>query len=215
MIIAPSFLSADFAHLEREIEMLNKSEADMLHFDVMDGSFVPNISFGFPVMASLQPVVRKPMDVHMMVVHPEQWIEKVASYGAEYMTVHQEACHNLHRCIQQIHEAGMKAGVAINPGTPNVMLDEVLCDLDLVLIMTVNPGFGGQKFIPCVLRKIESIAETAAKRGLDLEIEVDGGVKVNNAADVINAGATVLVAGTAVITAPDPVLAVKQLKGCA
>lgn len=212
MIIAPSFLSADFAHLEREIEMLNQSEADMLHFDVMDGSFVPNISFGFPVMASLKPVVRKPMDVHMMVVHPEQWIERVASYGPEYMTVHQEACYNLHRCIQQIHEAGMKAGVAINPGTPNVMLDEVLCDLDLVLIMTVNPGFGGQKFIPSMLDKVRRMKAKIVERNFHALIEVDGGVNLETGKLLKDAGADILVAGNAVFRSEKPTETIHKLK---
>lgn len=212
MIIAPSFLSADFAHLEREIEMLNQSEADMLHFDVMDGSFVPNISFGFPVMASLQPVVRKPMDVHMMVVHPEQWIDQVASYGAEIMTVHQEACHNLHRCIQQIHEAGMKAGVAINPGTPNVMLDEVLCDLDLVLIMTVNPGFGGQRFIPSMLDKVRRMKAKLVERSFHALIEVDGGVNLETGRLLKEAGADILVAGNTVFRSKDPIQTIHELK---
>lgn len=212
MIIAPSFLSADFAHLEREIEMLNQSEADMLHFDVMDGSFVPNISFGFPVMASLQPVVRKPMDVHMMVEHPEQWIEQVASYGAEIMTVHQEACHNLHRCIQQIHEAGMKAGVAINPGTPNLMLDEVLCDIDLVLIMTVNPGFGGQRFIPSMLDKVRRMRAKLVERGFHALIEVDGGVNLETGRLLKEAGADILVAGNTIFRSKDPIQTIHELK---
>lgn len=212
MIIAPSFLSADFAHLEREIEMLNQSEADMLHFDVMDGSFVPNISFGFPVMASIQPVVRKPMDVHMMVEHPEQWIEQVASYGAEIMTVHQEACHNLHRCIQQIHEAGMKAGVAINPGTPNVMLDEVLCDIDLVLIMTVNPGFGGQRFIPSMLDKVRRMRAKLVERGFHAQIEVDGGVNLETGRLLKEAGADILVAGNTIFRSKDPIQTIHELK---
>ncbi len=210
--IAPSFLSADFAHLEREIQMLNESEADMLHFDVMDGSFVPNISFGFPVMASLQPVVRKPMDVHMMVVHPEQWIDRVASYGAEYMTVQQEACHNLHRCIQQIHEAGMKAGVAINPGTPNVMLDEVLCDLDLVLIMTVNPGFGGQSFIPSMLDKVRRLKARILEHNFHALIEVDGGVNLETGKLLKNAGADILVAGNTVFRSENPIQTIHDLK---
>lgn len=212
MIIAPSFLSADFAHLEREINMLNQSEADMLHFDVMDGSFVPNISFGFPVMASLQPVVRKPMDVHMMVAHPEVWIDQVASYGAEYMTVHQEACHNLHRCIQQIHEAGMKAGVAINPGTPNVMLDEVLCDIDLVLIMTVNPGFGGQRFIPSMLDKVRRMKAKIVETSSPALIEVDGGVNLETGRMLKAAGADILVAGNTIFRSSDPMATIHDLK---
>lgn len=211
--IAPSFLSANFAHLEREIEMLNDSEADLLHFDVMDGSFVPNISFGFPVMASLQHVVRKPMDVHMMVVQPERWIERVAQYGARYMTVHQEACHNLHRTVQQIHEAGMLAGVAINPGTPVVMLEEVICDLDLVLIMTVNPGFGGQKFIPSMLDKVRRMKAMILQRHSSALIECDGGVNLETGALLQAAGADILVAGHSIFRSDEPLQTIHRLKG--
>ena len=210
--IAPSFLSANFAHLEREIEMLNDSEADLLHFDVMDGSFVPNISFGFPVMASLQDVVRKPMDVHMMVVQPERWIERVAQYGARYMTVHQEACHNLHRTVQQIHEAGMLAGVAINPGTPVVMLEEVICDLDLVLIMTVNPGFGGQRFLPSMLDKVRRMKAMILQRHSSALVECDGGVNLETGALLKAAGADILVAGHSVFRSDDPLQTIHRLK---
>lgn len=210
--IAPSFLSANFAHLEREIEMLNESEADWLHFDVMDGSFVPNISFGFPVMASLQNVVRKPMDVHMMVVQPERWIERVAGYGARIFTVHQEACYNLHRTIQQIHEAGMMAGVAINPGTPVMMLEEVICDVDMVLIMTVNPGFGGQSFIPSMLDKVHRLKMMIQQRGAHALIEVDGGVNLETGAQLKEAGADILVAGHTVFRSEDPLRTIHELK---
>ena len=210
--IAPSFLSANFAHLEREIQMLNDSEADLLHFDVMDGSFVPNISFGFPVMASLQNVVRKPMDVHMMVVQPERWIERVASYGARIMTVHQEACHNLHRTVQQIHEAGMQAGVAINPGTPVMMLEEVICDVDMVLIMTVNPGFGGQSFIPSMLDKVRRLKSMLTQTGSQALIECDGGVNLETGAQLKAAGADILVAGHTVFRSEDPIATIHALK---
>lgn len=210
--IAPSFLSADFAHLERDIEMLNTSEADWLHYDVMDGSFVPNISFGFPVMASLRGVVSKPMDVHMMVVHPERWIDRVASYGTRMMTVHQEACPNLHRTIQQIHEAGMLAGVAINPATPVMMLEEVICDVDLVLIMTVNPGFGGQKFIPSMLDKVRRLKAMILQRHAHALIECDGGVNLETGAMLKEAGVDILVAGNSIFGSDDPVKMVHDLK---
>lgn len=210
--IAPSFLSADFAHLERDIKMLNDSEADWLHYDVMDGSFVPNISFGFPVMESLQSVVTKPMDVHMMVVQPERWIERVASYGARVMTVHQEACHNLHRTIQQIHEAGMMAGVAINPGTPVCMLEEVICDVDLVLIMTVNPGFGGQKFIESMTDKVRRLKAMILQRHAHAYIEVDGGVNIETGRLLKEAGADILVAGNTIFRSSNPLETIKQLK---
>lgn len=212
MIISPSILSADFANLGRDIEMINKSEADLLHFDVMDGSFVPNISFGFPIMASIKPFLQKPMDVHMMVVHPEQWISQVANYGAEYMTVHQEACPHMHRCIQQIHEAGMKAGVAINPGTPNVMLDEVLAELDLVLIMTVNPGFGAQKFITSTLDKVRRMKARIAEVGSHALIEVDGGVTLETGRLLKEAGVDIFVTGNTVFRSPDPIATIHQLK---
>lgn len=212
MIVSPSILSADFAHFEREIEMLNQSEADLLHFDVMDGSFVPNISFGFPVMECLKPVITKPMDVHMMVVRPERWISHVASYGAEYMTVHQEACPHLHRCIQQIHEAGMKAGVALNPSTPNCMLEEILPELDLVLIMTVNPGFGAQKFITSMLDKVRRMKQMIQACGSKALIEVDGGVNDKTAPLLKEAGVDILVAGSYVFKNADPLRAVHELK---
>lgn len=211
MIIAPSILSADFGNLERDIEKINQSEAGLLHFDVMDGAFVPNISFGFPIMASVQHITRKPMDVHMMVIRPEQWIQRVASYGAEYMTVHQEACPHLHRTIQEIHEAGMKAGVALNPGTPISVLEEVLPMLDLVLIMTVNPGFGGQKFITSMLDKVRRMRQMIEACGSHALIEVDGGVNPVTAPLLREAGAQILVAGSNVFHSPDPAAAVHDL----
>lgn len=210
--IAPSLLSANFACLERDIQMINESEADLLHFDVMDGAFVPNISFGFPVMASLQPILRKPMDVHLMVVRPEQWIGRLSSYGVEYMTVHQEACPHLHRCIQEIHEAGMKAGVAINPGTSISVLEEVLCDVDLILIMTVNPGFGGQKFITSMLDKVRRLKAKIRERGSHALIEVDGGVNLETGKQLVEAGADILVAGNTVFHSDNPTQTIHKLK---
>ena len=210
--VAPSLLSADFAHLARDIEMINRSEADWLHFDVMDGSFVPNISFGFPVMASIKHMLQKPMDVHMMVVSPERWIERMSDYGVRMLTVHQEACPNLHRTIQQIHEAGMQAGVAINPATPVSTLEEVIADLDLVLNMTVNPGFGGQKFIPAMLDKVQRLKELIVRKNSKALIEVDGGVNFDTGARLRAAGADILVAGQFVFGAEDPLHTIRAMK---
>lgn len=210
--VAPSLLSADFAHLARDIEMINRSEADWLHFDVMDGSFVPNISFGFPVMASIKHMLQKPMDVHMMVVSPERWIERMRDYGVRMLTVHQEACPNLHRTIQQIHEAGMQAGVAINPATPISTLEEVIADLDLVLNMTVNPGFGGQKFIPAMLDKVQRLRELIIRKNSKALIEVDGGVNFDTGARLHAAGADILVAGQFVFGAEDPLQTIRAMK---
>ena len=210
--VAPSLLSADFAHLARDIEMINRSEADWLHFDVMDGSFVPNISFGFPVMASIKHMLQKPMDVHMMVVSPERWIERMSDYGVRMLTVHQEACPNLHRTIQQIHEAGMQAGVAINPATPISTLEEVIADLDLVLNMTVNPGFGGQKFIPAMLDKVQRLKELIVRKNSKALIEVDGGVNFDTGARLCAAGADILVAGQFIFGAEDPLHTIRAMK---
>ena len=215
--IAPSILNGNMSDIAGTIAMLDKTDADWIHLDVMDGVFVPNITFGPKTIADMRPLTKKFFDAHLMVHDPNVLLEEFAKAGADMITVHVESpgCAHLDRVIQRIHGLGIKAGAALNPATLDSVLDYILDSLDMALVMSVNPGFGGQKFIPGVLRKIESIAETAAKRGLNLEIEVDGGVKVTNAAEVISAGATVLVAGTAVITAPDPALAVKQLKGCA
>ena len=212
MLLSPSLLSADFAHLSDDIEMINQSEADMLHFDVMDGSFVPNISFGFPVMASVQPLLQKPMDVHLMTLHPEQWVPQCAKYGVRYMTIHQEACPHMHRTIQQIHEAGMLAGVALNPGTPIGVLEEVLPDLDLVLLMTVNPGFGGQKFIPSMLHKVRRMRQMIQACGSKALIEVDGGVNLQTGLQLKEAGVDILVAGSFVFRAKDPIATIHALK---
>ncbi|MDO4497794.1 MAG: ribulose-phosphate 3-epimerase [Bacteroidales bacterium] len=210
--IAPSILSADFLRLGQDIEMVNRSEADWLHFDVMDGEFVPNISFGFPVMAAVSKLTTKPMDVHMMVVSPERWIGKVASLGARMMTVHQEACPHLHRTIQLIHEAGMLAGVALNPGTSISTLEEVIADVDLVLIMTVNPGFGGQKFIPSMIDKVRRTQQMIKAHNAHAIIEVDGGINPETGKQISEAGATVLVAGSNVFKSENPIETIATLR---
>ena len=215
--IAPSILNGNMSDIASTIAMLNKTDADWVHLDVMDGVFVPNITFGPKTIADIRPLTSKVFDAHLMVHDPNVLLDEFAQAGTDLITVHYESpgCAHLDRVIQRIHGLGLKAGVALNPATPDNVLDYILDCVDLVLVMSVNPGFGGQKFISYSLRKIESIANKAAKRGLNLEIEVDGGVKVNNAAEVINAGATVLVAGTAVVAAADPIQAVSDLKGCA
>lgn len=212
MQVSPSLLSADFAHMEKEIEWFNRSEADWLHYDVMDGSFVPNISFGWPVLASLAKEIKKPFDVHLMVDHPEQWVEQLGKLGVRIMTVHQEACPHLHRTIQQIHEAGMLAGVAINPGTSISVLEEVIEDIDLALIMTVNPGFGAQKFIPSMLDKVRRLRQMIDSRGAHAWIEVDGGVNLETGKQLKEAGVDILVAGNSVFKAADQVQMVHDLK---
>lgn len=210
--IAPSILSADFLHLNRDIEMLNESDADWIHCDVMDGVFVPNISFGFPVLKQIKKVAKKPMDVHLMIVQPERYIQEVKDSGAYMMTVHYETSPHLHRTISAIHEAGMKAGVTLNPHTPVEFLEDILQDVDMVLIMSVNPGFGGQKFIERSLSKVSRLREMIEQRGLKTLIEVDGGVNLETAKSLIDAGADVLVAGNSVFSAPDPKKMIRQLK---
>jgi ribulose-phosphate 3-epimerase len=211
-LVAPSILAADFANLQRDIEMINKSEADWVHVDVMDGMFVPNISFGFPVVSAVKKYAVKPLDVHLMIVEPDRYLKSFKDAGASGMTVHYEACPNLHRTIQYIKELGCRAGVALNPHTPVALLEDIIGELDMVLIMSVNPGFGGQKFIQNTYKKLSDIKELSSRKKPDLLIEVDGGVDEHNAANLIEAGANVLVAGNSVFSAPDPALAIANLK---
>lgn len=211
-LIAPSVLSADFANLQRDLEMINSSEADWFHVDVMDGVFVPNISFGFPVIEAIKKYAVKPLDVHLMMVNPDQYIERFAAAGAAVITVHYEACTHLHRTVQAIHAAGCKASVALNPHTPVFLLKDILADLDMVLIMSVNPGFGGQKFISNSLNKIAELRTMAAQVNPGLLIEVDGGVGLHNAGLLLRSGVDVLVAGNAVFAAPSPVDMISALK---
>lgn len=211
-LIAPSVLSADFANLQDDIEMINRSEADWFHIDIMDGVFVPNISFGFPVLKAIQKYATKPLDVHLMIVDPDRYLADFKAAGAENITVHVEACTHLHRTLNAIKDLGCKAGVAVNPHTSVALLDDIIEDLDLVCLMSVNPGFGGQKFIEHTYKKIRNLREMAAGRNDRLLIEVDGGVSRANALQLIQAGADVLVAGNAVFSAQDPVNEISVLK---
>lgn len=211
-IIAPSLLSADFLNLERDCKMLNESEAEWFHLDVMDGQFVPNISFGIPVIEKIRKATTKVCDVHLMILTPELLTEAFKKAGADILTVHIEACTHLHRNIQQIKGLGMQAGVAINPHTPVSSLSDILHDIDLVCMMSVNPGFGGQKFIQHTLEKIKQLRKMSDDRGLQVKIEIDGGVTLDNAAEIIAAGADVLVAGNTVFSSPDPKATIAKLK---
>lgn len=211
-LIAPSILSANFLNLERDIEMIENSEADWFHLDVMDGRFVPNITFGMPVIAAMKTKATKTFDVHLMIVEPEKYIEGFAKAGADVLTVHYEASIHLHRSLQMIKANGMKAGVALNPHTPVSVLEDVIEDLDLALIMSVNPGFGGQKFIERTHQKIKDLRKMITERGANTLIEIDGGVTVENAGLLIDAGADVLVAGNTVFSSSDPVATIKKLK---
>lgn len=211
-MISPSLLAADFTDLRHEVEMINSSEADWLHLDIMDGSFVPNISFGFPVIDAVAGICKKPLDVHFMIEHPERYIERTAKTGAMMMNVHYEACVHLHRTVQEIHSAGMKAGVTLNPSTPVCMLEDILCDVDMVLLMSVNPGFGGQKFIEGTIAKVRNLREMIERKNAHALIEIDGGVQAETAPRLVEAGADVLVSGSYVFKAEDPALVIHQLK---
>lgn len=212
MLVSPSLLAADFSNLREEVEMINRSEADMLHLDVMDGVFVPNISFGFSVIKAVAPICRKPLDVHLMIVEPHKWISKLADLGVASVNVHQEACVHLDRTIRAIHEAGMKAAVTLNPATPVEMLEDVIEELEMVLIMSVNPGFGGQNFIKNTLNKVRRLRAMIERTGSKALIEIDGGVTEETGKELAEAGADVLVAGSFVFGSSTPEDRIKILK---
>lgn len=211
-IVSPSLLAANFIDLKSDIEMINSSDADWLHMDIMDGVFVPNISFGFPVLEAVSKVCKKPLDVHFMIVHPERYIAQTAKTGAMMMNVHYEACTHLHRTIQEIHDAGMKAGVTLNPSTPVSCLEDIIGDVDMVLLMSVNPGFGGQKFIENTFGKAQRLRRLITESGSKALIEVDGGVQAETAPRLVAAGVDVLVSGSYVFRAQDPHEVIRQLK---
>ena len=212
VLVSPSLLAADFTNLQREIEMINQSEADWLHLDIMDGMFVPNISFGFPVIEAVASICKKPLDVHYMVEQPDKYVERTAKLGAMMMNVHYEACLHLHRTVDEIHKKGMKAGVTLNPSTPVIMLEDIIADLDMVLLMSVNPGLGGQKFITNTLSKVQRLKELIAKSNSKALIEVDGGVQHETAPLLVQAGVDVLVSGSFIFKADDPYEATRYLK---
>ncbi len=212
-LIAPSILAADFANLQREVEMLNASQADYIHIDIMDGLFVPNISFGIPVTAAIRQHARKPLDVHLMIVNPDNYLEDFKKAGAAVISVHYEACNHLHRTIQKIKSLGCEAGVAINPHTPVEVLVDIIEDVDMVCIMSVNPGFGGQSFIDRTYDKIRRLKQIIQLAGAGTKIEVDGGVNEANAGYLVEAGADVLVAGSFVFSSKDPLITIQELKG--
>lgn len=209
--VAPSLLSADFTDLRSAITMINASEADYFHIDIMDGMFVPNISFGFPVLKSIMPYAKKPLDVHLMIMDPARYVNQVRDCGAAIMNVHFEACTHLHRVVQQIHAAGMRAAVTLNPATPVIMLSDIIADLDMVLLMGVNPGFGGQKFIPHTVSKLAQMRELIKASGSNAEIEIDGGVNLETGKILAEGGADILVAGNYVFSSPDPMDAIAKL----
>lgn len=211
-IVAPSLLAADFLHLGRDIDMLNRSEADWIHLDIMDGVFVPNISFGFPVINLLKKVTHKPLDAHLMIVQPEKFIDEIATTGASFMNVHYEACTHLHRIVNEIRKKGMKPAVTLNPHTPVSLLEDILPDLEMVLLMSVNPGFGGQQFIEHSVRKVAQLKEMMLKQGTSALIEVDGGVNLETGRMLVDAGADVLVAGSFIFSADDPEEMIRLLK---
>ena len=212
LLISPSVLSCDFANIQRDVEMINGSDADWFHVDVMDGVFVPNISFGFPVISAIKQYAKKPLDVHLMIEDPDKYIDDFKKAGADILTVHYEACRHLHRTVQAIKAAGMKAGVALNPHTPVDILQDIIADLDLVLIMSVNPGFGGQKFINNAILKVEQTKNLIHRVGSHALVEVDGGVNLETGAELVKAGADVLVAGSFVFNSANPVQTIKDLK---
>ena len=211
-IISPSLLSADFGNLNRDIEMLNRSEAEWLHLDVMDGLFVPNISFGFPVISAIRKATDKVLDTHFMIVDPDRYVSQSRDSGVDIMNVHLETCTHLGRVVQHIHQAGMKAGVTLNPASPTVMLEDVIGDVDMILLMSVNPGFAAQKFIPRTLDKLRQLRCMIDRAGCDVKIEIDGGINLETGRQAVEAGADILVSGNCIFSSPDPEETIRQLK---